>query len=130
MRVSLTMLAALTVSAAMAIPLPEDFDYKTFDATTGFDVHTIADPYSAFKDGEWASNWKSGDAPHPGTNYYSNGKLMYAPKMDSGDPVFPGDRLALDSIIKTPQGSKKFVYNELIGLGGGILGIGSTGQGA
>lgn len=129
MRLSLTALAALTVSAAMAIPLPEDFDYKTFDVTTGFDVHSPADTYTGYTGGAWLSNWTSGREPHSGTNYYSNGKLMYAPKMSSGNPVFPGDLLALDSIIKTPQGSKKFVFNELIGLGGGILGIGSTGQG-
>lgn len=129
MRVSLTMLAALTVSAAMAIPLPEDFDYKTFDATTGFDVHTSADAYNGYTGGAWLSNWTSGAEPKSGTNYYSNGKLMYAPKMSSGNPVFPGDLLALDSTIKTPQASKKFVFAELLGLGGGILGVGSTGQG-
>ena len=130
MRLSLTALAALTVSAAMAIPLPEDFDYKTFDATTGFDVHTMDDPYSGYSGGKWINNWSSGKEPEPGTNYFSNGYSMYAPKITSGgNPVFPGDLLALNSLITTQQASKKLTFTELLGLGGGALGVGSSGQG-
>lgn len=132
MRLSLTALAALTVSAAMAIPLPEDFDYKTFDATTGFDVQKkVANPYSGYSGGKWLDNWTSGGVPHPGTNYFSNGYIMYAPKQSAAGytPVFPGDLLALNSLIETPEASRKMKFTELLGLGGGALGIGSTGQG-
>lgn len=131
MNLSLTALAVLTVPAAMAIPLPEDFDYKTFDATTGFDVHTMDDPYSGYSGGEWINNWSSGKKPEPGTNYFSNGYFMYAPKQNTSgvNPEFPGDLLALNSLITTQQASKKLTFTELLGLGGGALGIGSSGQG-
>ena len=132
MRLSLTALAALTVSAAMAIPLPEDFDYKTFDATTGFDVQTkVANPYAGYSGGVWLDNWTSGVAPHSGTNYFTNGYITYAPKQTTSgvNPEFPGDLLALNSLIETPQGSRKLTFKELLGLEGGALGIGSTGQG-
>ena len=131
MRRSLTTLAALTVSAAMAIPLPENFDYKTFDATTGFDVHVSDDTYSAYSGGKWCSNWTSGGEPRLGTNYFSNGCFMYAPKQATSgvNPEFPGDLLALNSLITTQQASRKLTFRELLGLGGGALGVGSTGQG-
>lgn len=128
----MTALAALTVSAAMAIPLPEDFDYLTFDATTGFDVQTkVANPYAGYSGGVWLDNWTSGDAPHSGTNYFTNGYITYAPKQNvSGvHPVFPGDLLAVNSLVTTQEASKRLTFKELLGLGGGALGIGSTGQG-
>lgn len=131
MKTPLLLLFTSAVMSVFGIPLPPDFDYTTFDATTGFDVHTKDDPWSAYNDGVWGNNWKSDGAPHSGTNFFSNGCIMYAPKQTvSGvNPEFPGDLLALNSLITTQQSSRKLTFKELLGLGGGALGIGNTGQG-
>lgn len=129
MKTPLLLLFTSAVMSVFGIPLPPDFDYTTFDATTGFDVHTVDDAYKGYSGGAWLNNWTSGGVPTSGTNYYSNGYNLYAPKMSSGSPVFPGDLLALDALITTQQASKILTFTELLGLGGGQLGVGSTGQG-
>lgn len=117
------------IADAVADLNAKGFDWAVFDETTGFAVHTKDDPYAAYSGKAWANNWSTGKAPESGTNYYSNGKLLYAPKMDSGHPVFAGDLLVLDSKFRLMQASKYATFKDFVGMGGGRILVGSTGEG-
>lgn len=68
------------------------------DATTGYVVLTTADSSSAstFTIGSYnmAGNWSEpNDPPHPGTNYYTNGKMFRDKDLPKNDKAFKGDSL-------------------------------------
>ncbi|MBE6396285.1 MAG: hypothetical protein E7046_04705 [Lentisphaerae bacterium] len=118
------------IAGAVADLNAKGFDWAVFDETTGFAVHTMEDPWAAYSGGIWAGNWSTGKAPESGTNYYSNGKLLYAPKMNSGlHPDFAGDLLVLDSKFRMLQASRHATFNDFVGMGGGRVLVGSTGEG-
>ena len=68
------------------------------DATTGYVVLMTADSSSSstFTIGSYnmAGNWSEpNDPPHPGTNYYTNGKMFRDKGLPKNDKAFKGDSL-------------------------------------
>ena len=121
--------AQTSFAGAIADLNENGFAWDVFDETTGFVKHTQNDPWSAYSEYAWASNWSTEKQPEAGTNYYSNGKLVYAPRMESGNPEFAGDLLVLDSNLRLMQASIQLTFKDFVGLGGGRILVGSTGEG-
>lgn len=86
-------------------PLP-----PAFDAANGYVTLTNSDQHGStlicsfsdggdYPSGEKYGNWSDGFAPHAGTNYYQNGRILRS----RGSGVFAGDRLVQNTYLRLYQ---------------------------
>lgn len=118
------------LSAANLLPSP-------MDATTGYVVMTNSDGQSSatYTTASFAANttvsgnrdkgvmWSDGLFPHPGTNYFTNGKQMRVAK----DCDFGGDRLVMNSSIRL-GGGQSIGCSEWLLMSGASMTVNPVGE--